>query len=221
MYQKIGKAKIFARSRIQSAGVRACKILGETDLLAKAGEEELAGRGLVDFGDDDGHILPHEEPRTINDNHGPVGEVPYSLLPLLSLVGDFEGEILTRDDGHFEGLGQIIDIEHFDALGAGVLGQVKIHGHKFRLPAFGKRYQLMIHFGSLIDVIIDYFYFHRRVCLLALELAHNFQPPPALGPPDSVRTIGDVLDFTQDHARDDQCPHDEAAVDYGKDPSID
>lgn len=82
-------------------------------------EDEAACGGLQCTGHDEGYILADHLRCVFSHDHGAIIEVADCLALLFAAFDEFDGELLTGDDGWFEGICKIIDVQNGDVLNLG------------------------------------------------------------------------------------------------------
>ena len=89
-------------------------------------EDHLARRGLQRAGNAE-HDFPADlVAAAFHDDHGPVVEIPDSLVRLFPRLDDLNLHGLSRQDDDFERTGQIVDIDDVHASHLSHLGEVVV-----------------------------------------------------------------------------------------------
>ena len=109
-----------------------------------------------------------------------------------------------HDDG-LERVGQVVDVEHLDALDLRHLVEVVVGGDDDALDLLGQPDELGVDLGDVREVPLD----DAHVAVGLLQRVHRVEAAPAPGPPARVGGVGDGLQLLQHEAGDDQVALDE------------
>jgi hypothetical protein len=146
--------------------------------LLDASEDHLPRSRLQDAGHDHIDVLSDQAARVVDHYHRTVIQVSDSLVILLALFKDEDFHYLAGQDNRLERIGQLIDVEHFDAPQMGDLIQIEIIGHDRRIELSGEFDLLEIDLPDLREVGLVNLDFQGVVLLNALQ---DIQPPaPAI-----------------------------------------
>src|SRR5690606_30968019 len=88
------------------------------------GEDHPPRRGLGHAGDQDLDGLADVLAAAIDNDHGPVVQVPHTLALFLAVADDVDHHLLAREDHRLEGIGQIVHVQDRNPLELGHLVEV-------------------------------------------------------------------------------------------------
>src|SRR3990172_254681 len=168
-----------------------------------------SGGGLQYFSDHHVHLLIHQPAAFFDDDHRAVVQVGHALPLLFAFLNDFDCHPLARQNYRFDGVGQIVDVEHGDALQTGDLVEIVVGGEDGAVQLLGQNHQLVVGIAHAFDVHIGNAHGRGGFFLQAIE---NVQPAPPAVAPQYVRRVGNVLKLVQDEARHQHGGRDEAGL---------
>src|SRR5581483_12120627 len=93
------------------------------------GEDHPAGGRLQDAGDGHGDGAVDVAAPVLHHHHGAVVEVAHALVRLLAVLDDGHLHRLTGADDRLQRVGEVVEVEHTQALDAGQLVEVEVVGH--------------------------------------------------------------------------------------------
>src|SRR5262249_39219950 len=169
-------------------------------LVFNPSEDHLARRGLQHAGHDHIDIFTDQSARVVNHYHGAVVQVGHALVVLLAFLEDEDLHDLAWQHDGFQGVRQLVDIEHLDAAQVGDFVEIEVVGHDRRVELFTQLDQLQVYFAHVRKIGFVNLHVERAVFLNALENIKTAPPPVAFG---GIRRIGDLLQFAQDELRDE------------------
>src|SRR5262249_26794825 len=115
--------------------------------------------------------------------------------------------LLENEDLHYlagqhdglERVGQLVDVEHFDAAQVGDLIEIEVVGHDGRVELLAEFDQLQVDFAHVRE--IGFVNLHVEVAVF-LDALKDVQSAPATVALGGIGRIGDLLQFAQDELRD-------------------
>ena len=153
----------------------------------------------------------------VHDNHRSVVQVGDTLTGFLSFLDDLDRHALSGQHNRLEGVGQLVDVQDFDALQFRNLVQVEIIGDDLGVQFFRQGHQFRVHTLQLREVVIADLDVHADAPLHAVQ---NVQTPSSPRPFHGVRGIGNVLQLVQNEARHDQIALQKSGVRNVGDPAV-
>src|SRR5699024_1861112 len=153
--------------------------------------------------------LVYQFPAVLYNYHCTILEVADTLVFLFPGFRHEEIECIPLDDDHLDGVGEFIDIEHFDLMKLADLVEVVICGDNSTILLFGQFYQLVIH--------IKFFIGNRHninAFAQFLQRIEHIQTSFTLVPFDRVRRIRDELQLIKHKLRDDELPFNKSCFQY-------
>ncbi len=109
-----------------------------------AAENHAPGAGLQHAGHGDPHHLIEMLAPSFNDDHRAIVEVPDPLASLFPLLDDADLQRFARQTDWLERIGQVIEINHPDAVELGYLIEVLIVRDELAAEVHGQQHQLHI-----------------------------------------------------------------------------
>ena len=153
------------------------------------------------------HVFADVFLAVLNHHHRPVVHVAHTLPGLLAFLEDVDVQYFARQHHGLDRVGQLVDVQHGHALQLRHAVQVVVVRQHRALQLLSQHHQLVIHLADARH--IDVADAHQYVRQLLQFVEHFHAAPPALAP-QPVRGIGDVLQFVEHKARDQQRPGQEA-----------
>src|SRR4029450_13915209 len=95
-------------------------------------EGHLTRRGLQHTGHDHVDIFTDQSARVINHHHRAVVQIGHALIVFLTLFEDEDLHDLAGQHDGFQGVGQLVDVEHFDAAQVSDFVEIEVVGHDLR-----------------------------------------------------------------------------------------
>ncbi len=127
-----------------------------------AAKDHPAGAGLQHAGHGDADLLVDVVAAPFDDDHRAVVEIADSLARLFAGLDDANFNVLAREKGRLEGVGQFVEIDHAHAVQPGDLVQVVVVRHDFAVQMLGQQHEFDVdrlagEFGQLVvvDLQID------------------------------------------------------------------
>ena len=147
------------------------------------------------------HVLADVVLAVLHDHHGAVVHVAHALADFLALLEHVDVEDLAGQDDRLDGIRQLVDVEHGHALQFGDAVEVVVIGQDRALELLAQHDQLVVHLAHALH--IDVADAHQEIGQL-LQLGQHFHAPAPALTAQAVRRVGDVLQFVEHEARDEQ-----------------
>ena len=185
--------------------------------LLEVGEDDDASAGLEQALDLDFDVLTDRSVTVVDDNHGAVGQVADALAFIFAFTDDAKGKDFAgqKDDAH--GLGHFVEVDVVDALEFGELAEVVVVGEKFCAEVARKADEFAVDFGLVREIAVVDFDFVGRVFL---DAAEDFKATTSAGAFDRIFGVGDLLQFFEDEAGDDDDAFEEVRLDEVGDAAV-
>ena len=154
----------------------------------------------------------------VNDDHGTVGQVTDALAFVFAFAHDSEVQNFARQKDDTHGLGHFVEVDVVDALEFGEFAEVVIVGEKFCAQVAREADEFAVHFSLIREVAVVNFDFIGGAFL---DTAEYFETAASTSALNGVLGVGDLLEFFQDKARDDDDAFEEIGFDEVGDAAID
>ena len=171
----------------------------------EAAEDHLAGGRLQHAGDDDVDRLADHRPRVVDDHHRAVVEIGDTLVVFLAFLQDEHLHRLAGQHDRLQRVGELVDVEHFDAAQLGDLVEVEVVGDDLALQRARELDELEIDFLDVGKIGVRDDDVEAGHLLDALQ---DVEAAAAAVAAQRIGRIGDLLQLLQHELR-----HDERAVD--------
>ena len=186
--------------------------------LVEAAEDHLARGGLQHAGHGDVDGLGDHLARVVHHHHGAVVEIGDALVVLLAFLEDEHADGFARQHHRLERIGQLVDIQHFDAAQLRDLVEVEIVGDDFAGVQLGQLDQLHVHFADVGEIVLHDLDVQLRHLLDSLQ---HVQPAPAAIALHGIGGIRHHLQLVQHELRDHQRAVDEPGLGDIRDAAVD
>ena len=127
----------------------------------------------------------------LDDHHRAVFEIAHALARLFAGLDDADLDVFAGQEHGLQGVGQVVEVDHRDALQPGDLVEVVVVGDQLALQVLGQRDQLQIdrQAGELGQIaLVD----HQLDVGVAAEPVEDVQPAPAAAAAEPVGTVGNA-----------------------------
>ena len=167
------------------------------------GKDDDARAGLEQGLDLDFDLLADVRLAVGDDDHRAIRQIADALALVLAFADDFQLEDFAGQQDDLEAFGDFVEVDATDFLQRGDLGQVVVVGEQLGVEVAREADELGVHFLFLGKIAVVDADLDVGVVLDAVE---HFKAAPAAGAFDGVGGIGDLLEFPQHEARDDDSP---------------
>src|SRR5579884_323712 len=196
----------------------AARLVDGVNAIVEAAEDHFTGGGLEDAGDGDVDGAGDHLARVIHYYHGAVVQIGDALVVLLAFLKNEDAHGLAGKHDGLERIGQLINVEHFDAVQLRDLVQIEVVGNDLANIEARQLDQLHVDFADVGKVILDDLHLKLRQFLDALQ---DVQAAAAAVAFQGIGGIGDQLQLTQHELRDYQRAVEEAGFDDVGDTAVD
>src|SRR5690606_5647319 len=117
-----------------------------------------------------------------------------------------------------DGVGQLVDVQHFHPLQLRNLVEVEVVGQHLGPLQLGQPHQLGVDVGDVVEVVVDDPHGHLGLLLHPVE---DVQAAAAAVTLEHVGGVGDVLQFLQDEAGNQQGAFKKAGTSHVGDAAVD
>ena len=186
--------------------------------MLEFGEDDDAGTGLEEALDLDFDVLADGGLAVVDDDHGSVGKIADALSFVFAFADDAKGEHFAgqKDDAH--ALGHFVKIDVVDALKFGKFAEVVVVGEKLSAQVASEANEFAIDFDFVGEIAVVDFDFVGGVFLYAAE---DFQATASASTLNGIFGIGDLLEFLQNEARNNNDAFEEIGFDEVSDAAVD
>src|SRR5262245_46975380 len=169
-------------------------------LVFDASEDHFARRGLQDASYDHIDIFTDKSARVVDHDHRAVVQIGHALVVLFAFLENEDPHYLAGQHDGLERVGQLVDVEHFDAAQVGDLIEIEVVGHDRRVELFAKFDQLQVDLAHIRE--IGFVNLHVEVAVF-LDALKDVQSSPATVALGGIGRVGDLLQLAQDELRDE------------------
>src|SRR5215472_863821 len=185
-------------------------VVNRMDPVVKPAENHFPGRGLKNAGDGDINGARDHLLGVVYNHHGTVVQIRDSLVVLLAFLENEDAHRFTWQHDRLEGVGELVDVQDFDAMKLGDFVQVEIVGDDLAVVHFGKLNQLHVHFMDVGKIILENLDVELSHLLNALQNVQASAPAVTF---ERIARVRHQLQFTQHELRDHQCPIQKTSLD--------
>ncbi len=169
--------------------------------LVELAEDHLPGGGLQHAGHGDVDGLRDHPLGVVHHHHGAVVQVSHALVVFLALLQNEDPHGLAGQHDGLQRVGQLVDVQHFDAVQLGHLVEVEIVGDDLAVVDLGQFDQLHVHFAHVREVVFHDLHGQVRHLLDALQ---DVQAAAAAVALHRIGRIGHQLQLAQHELRNHQ-----------------
>ena len=162
--------------------------------------------------------MPHQLACVLDHDHRSVVEERDPLITLAADIADGDAHILPGHQWRPDGIGEVIQVQHLDALQPRHMPKVVIVGNDRAAILAGQDDQLIVDVLCAADVDVDDL---DRCHSFLLHFVQHLEPAPALVAPHLVGRIGQQLKLVEHEVRHQQRALDEAGLAHIGDAPID
>ena len=88
----------------------------------------------------------------LDNDHRAIFEIADALVCLAALLDNAHPKILARQKDRLDRIGQLVDVEHLDALDLGHTVQVIVVGEHGAVQLLGEQHQLVVHLVYVLNI---------------------------------------------------------------------
>src|SRR3990172_8167313 len=159
------------------------------------------GHRLQHAGDRDLQLLVQVAPAALDDDHGAVVQEAHTLAHFLPLLDDAHRHLLARQDYRLHSIGEAVHVQHLPPIQLSDPVQVEVVREDRRADLLAQLQELAVDVARLGEVIVGYANRPRR---FLLQPRKDMEAATAAVAAERIRRIGDVAQFVEHKARDDQ-----------------